>query len=67
MLVSFGHCNNEYEKSLLPFFDKRIEITNDVENIRMLQVKAYNRSFKRKEESRNAAVRKETLTLVTLR
>jgi phage FluMu protein Com len=63
VVVSFSHCNNEYEKSLLPVFDKRIEITNDVDNIRMLQLKVYN---KRKVCS-CVALRKETLTLVPSR
>ena len=67
VLVSFAHCNNEYEKSLLPVFDKRIEITNDVDNSSVLWVKVYNRTFKRKEESRNVALRKDTLTLVPSR
>ena len=48
VIVSFAHCNNEFEKSLLPVFDKCIEITNDVDNIRILRMKVYN---KRKEES----------------
>jgi DNA-directed RNA polymerase subunit RPC12/RpoP len=64
VIVSFSHCNNEYEKSLLPVFDKCIEITNDVDNIRILRMKVYN---KRKEESSCAALRKETLTLMPAR
>jgi DNA-directed RNA polymerase subunit RPC12/RpoP len=64
VLVSFAHCNNEFEKSLLPVFDKRIEITNDVDDFRMLQLKVYN---KQKEESSCAALRKETLALIPAR
>jgi DNA-directed RNA polymerase subunit RPC12/RpoP len=64
VVVSFAHCNNEYEKSLLSVFDKRIEITNDVDDLRMLQLKVYN---KRKEESSCAALRKEALKLVPWR
>ena len=64
VVVSFAHCNNEYEKSLLPVFDRRIEITNDVDKSSVLWVKVYNRTFKRKEESSCVAFRKETLTLV---
>ena len=64
VIVSFVHHNNEYEKSLLPVFDKCIEITNDVDNSSVLWVKVYNHTFKRKEESRNVALRKDTLTLV---
>jgi Rad51 len=67
VIVSFSHCNHEYEKSLLPIFDKRIEITNDVDNSSLLWVKVYNHIFKRKEESRNVALRKDTLTLVPSR
>jgi hypothetical protein len=33
----------------------------------VLWVKVYNRTFKRKEESRNVALRKDTLTLVPSR
>jgi ribosomal protein S27E len=61
VVVSFAHCNNEYEKSLLPVFDKRIEITNEVDDFMMLQLKVYN---KRKEESSCVALGKETLTLM---
>jgi hypothetical protein len=67
VVVSFARCNNEYEKSLLPVFDKRIEITNDLGNERILQLNVYNRTFKGKEESSCASLRKETLTLVPSR
>jgi DNA-directed RNA polymerase subunit RPC12/RpoP len=67
VIVSFSHCNDEYEKSVLPFFGKRMEITNDLGNSSVLWVKVYNRTFKRKEESRNVALRKDTLTLVPSR
>jgi hypothetical protein len=60
VVVSFDHCNKEYEKSLLPVFDKRIEITNDVDDFRMLQLKVYD---KRKEFS-SATLRKEKLTSI---
>ena len=64
VVISFAHCNNEFEKSLLSVFDKRIEITNDVDDLRMLQLKVYN---KEKEESSCAVLRKETLKLVPWR
>jgi hypothetical protein len=64
VVVSFARCNNEYEKSLLPVFDKRIEITNDVDNIRILRIKVYN---KWKEDCRNSVLRKDTLTFVPSR
>jgi hypothetical protein len=63
VVVSFAHCNNEYEKSLLPVFDKRIEITNDIDDFRMLRLKVYN---KRKELS-CVTLRKETLMLMPAR
>jgi DNA-directed RNA polymerase subunit RPC12/RpoP len=43
VIVSFSHRNNEYERLLLPVFDKRIEITSDVHDFRMLQLKVYNK------------------------
>ena len=64
VIVSFARHNNEYEKSLLPVFDKRIEITNDFGSGRILQMNVYNRTFKGKEESSCAALRKETLMLM---
>ena len=67
VIVSFAHRNNEYEKSLLPVFDKRIEITNDVDNRSLLRMKVYNQSFKGKEQSSCAALRKEILTLMPAR
>jgi DNA-directed RNA polymerase subunit RPC12/RpoP len=67
VIVSFSHSKNEYEKSLLPVFDKRIEITNDIGNGSVLQTNVYNRTFKGKEESSCAALRKDTLTLVPAR
>jgi DNA-directed RNA polymerase subunit RPC12/RpoP len=67
VIVSFAHCNNEYEKSLLPVFDKRIEITNDVGNGRILRLYVYNRTFKGKEYSSCTALRKETLMLLPSR
>ena len=67
VIVSFAHRNNEYEKSLLPVFDKRIEITNDVDNRSLLRMKVYNQSFKGKEQSSCAALRKKILTLMPAR
>jgi hypothetical protein len=43
VIVSFSHRNNEYERLLLPVFDKCIEITSDVHDFRMLQLKVYNK------------------------
>jgi hypothetical protein len=39
IIVSFAHCNTEYEKLLLPAFDKCIEITNNnIDNGKILQI-----------------------------
>jgi len=38
IIVSFAHCNMEYEKLLLPAFDKCIEITNDVDDGKIVQI-----------------------------
>jgi hypothetical protein len=68
VLVSFARCtNNEYEKSLLPAFDKHIEITDNVDNSRILQIHVYNQPCKRKVLSSWVTPRKETLTLVPSR
>jgi hypothetical protein len=67
VIVSFSHCNQEYEKSLLPVFDKRIEITNDVDNSKLFRMILYNQSFRSREPSSCVTLRKETLTLVPSR
>jgi DNA-directed RNA polymerase subunit RPC12/RpoP len=39
IIVSFAHCNMEYEKLLLPAFDRCIEITNNnIDNGKILQI-----------------------------
>ena len=39
IIVSFAHCNIEYEKLLLPAFDKYIEITNNnIDDGKILQI-----------------------------
>ena len=39
IIVSFAHCNMEYEKLLLPVFDKCIEITNNnIDNGKILEI-----------------------------
>ena len=67
MIVSFGHCNVEYNHELLPVFDKRIEITEDADNHRLLLTNVYNRSITRKVLSHSAELRKENVTLVPTR
>jgi DNA-directed RNA polymerase subunit RPC12/RpoP len=64
VVVSFARRNNEYDKSLFPVFDNRIEITNDVDDFKILRMKVYN---KRKEQPRCISLRKETLTLMPAR
>ena len=38
IIVSFAHCNTEYERFLLPAFDKCIEITNNIDDDKILQI-----------------------------
>ena len=39
IIVSFAHCNMEYEKLLFPVFDKYIEITNNnIDDGKILQI-----------------------------
>jgi hypothetical protein len=38
IIVSFAHCNIEYEKLLLPVFDNCIEITNNIDDDKILQI-----------------------------
>jgi hypothetical protein len=43
IIVSFAHCNIEYEKLLLPAFDKYIEITNNnIDDGKILQIEINN-------------------------
>ena len=67
MIVSFSHCNSEYERVLLQVFDKRMEITDDVTKGKTLQMNVYYPSFKRKTLSISTTLRKETLSLVPSR
>ena len=68
VIVSFAHCNNnEYEKSLFPAFDKRIEISDNINNSRILQINVYNQLCKRKVLSSWVTLRKETLIHVPSR
>jgi DNA-directed RNA polymerase subunit RPC12/RpoP len=38
IIVSFAHCNMEYQKLLLPVFDNCIEITNNIDDGKILQI-----------------------------
>jgi hypothetical protein len=38
IIVSFVHCNIEYQKLLLPVFDNCIEITNNIDDDKILQI-----------------------------
>jgi hypothetical protein len=67
VIVSLVRCNNEYEKSLIPVFDKRIEITDVIDGGKILQTKLYDQPFKRKGLSRSIALRMGELTLVPSR
>jgi hypothetical protein len=49
IIVSFAHCNREYEKLLLPSFDKCIEITNNnIDNGKILQIETNNHPMNRR-------------------
>ena len=65
VIVSFADCNCEYEKPLMSVFEKRIEITDDIDDGKLLQTKLYDRPFKRNGLSRNASLRRTELTLVS--
>jgi len=41
IIVSFAHCNTQYEKLLLPVFDNYIEITNNIDDCKILQIEEY--------------------------
>jgi hypothetical protein len=38
IIISFAHCNMEYEKFLTPVFDNMIEITDNMNNDKILQI-----------------------------
>ena len=38
IIVSFAHCNMEYQKLLLPVFDNCIEITNNIDDARFYKL-----------------------------
>ena len=42
IIVSFAHCNTQYEKLVLPAFDKCIEITNNIDDGKILQIDVNN-------------------------
>jgi hypothetical protein len=65
VIVSFADYNGKYEKPLMSVFEKRIEITDDIDDGKLLQTKLYDRPFKRNGLSRNASLRRTELTLVS--
>jgi hypothetical protein len=64
--VSLAHYNSEYEKLLLPLFDKCINITNITDDNKILQIDVH-RVFKRKEPWNTVPLRKTELALVPRR
>ncbi len=64
VMVSFADCNGEYEKSLMSVFEKRIEITDDIDDGKLLQTKLYDRPYKRNVPSRNVALKRTELMRV---
>src|SRR5215216_787877 len=73
IIVSFAHCNIEYEKLLLPAFDKCIEITNNIDDGKILQIDVNNHNnhaMKRRKGfrySRSTRLSKRELLLVPSR
>jgi hypothetical protein len=65
VIVSFADCNGEYEKPLMSVFEKHIDITDDIDDGKLLQTKLYDRPFKRNGLSRNASLRRTELTHVS--
>src|SRR5215216_1819571 len=45
IIVSFAHCNMEYEKLLLPVFDNYIEITNNIDDDKIIQIGVNNHNY----------------------
>jgi len=64
--VSLAHCNSKYEKLLLPLFDKYINITDSMDDNKILQINVH-RVFKRKELWNTVPLRKTKLALVPRR
>ena len=64
--VSLAHCSNVYEKLLLLLFDKYINITDSMDDNKILQINVH-RVFKRKELWNNVPLRKTELALVPRR
>jgi hypothetical protein len=68
VIVSFAHSNSDYEKPLIPVFDKCIEIINDVDDSRILRIDInnHNHTMKRKGfgSSRSTRLGKRELLLV---
>jgi len=70
IIVSFAHCNTEYEKLLLPAFDKCIEITNNnIDNGKILQIDINNYIAKRRglSSAKHTTLSKRELLLVPSR
>jgi hypothetical protein len=71
IIVSFAHCNTEYEKILLPAFDKCIEITNNnnIDNGKILQIDINNYIAKRRglSSAKHMTLSKRELLLVPSR
>jgi hypothetical protein len=73
IIVSFAHCNTQYEKFLLSVFDKCIEITNNnIDNGKILQIDITNHgnyTAKRRglSSAKHTTLRKRELLLVPSR
>jgi hypothetical protein len=69
VVASFTYSISEYEKQLVPVFDKCIKVTNDINDNRILQMNVINHNIKKKGSFRKAALRlkKRELLLVSSR
>ena len=63
VVASFARCNNEYEKSLLPVFDKRIEITNDVDNVQNIADESVQSNFQKKRRIQICSAQKRDINV----
>jgi hypothetical protein len=65
--ISFAHGQSEYEKSFLSLFNMYMNVSNGIDDNRILQINVHNRDFKRKELRRRVALTKAELAFVPQR
>jgi catalase len=62
VLVSFGHCDKKYERYLLPILDNVVEVTDDANDDRILQVRTIDYSLTK---SKRVSLERKELQLVS--